>query len=684
MSLAQFQGHYNGWIVFLSVLISVWASYSSLNIAGKIYRTRGRGKWIWLLAGSSVMGLGIWSMHFIGMLAFHFGLSVTYNTGMTALSLLVSIFGALIAFHIASDPDADTKKLLLGGLCMAIGVVIMHYMGMAAMRMSGTLSYNRALQALSVMIALIASNAALLLFRKFRHIPNFSRWKVYSAVLMGVAVSGMHYTGMLAVKVHHKETMVMVEDHNYGGFLLVGVSVATFIILAVSMIALFFDRHVLEKMAYHDALTGLPNRYGLVRDMDNRLNKSWQGAVLFIDLDRFKTVNDTLGHDVGDLLLQEVADRFVQSAGSSALIYRLGGDEFLAILPKASRTGAAVLAHTLLEVVQQPIYVEGHELYTTASIGISLSPEHGTDRLSLIKASDSAMYYAKSSGKNSFRFFDENMVKEQTRRLRLEKDLQKALAHREFEIVYQPKWDIFSNQLSGMEALLRWKHPEIGAVSPVEFIPIAEENGSIISITRWVLFSVCRQNLLWQESGLTTVPISVNISSRVLESGMLEVMVDEALLNCGLDPKYLELEITESIAMTNMDGMIEQIKPLRSKGISFSLDDFGTGYSSLGRLGELPVDTLKIDRIFIEKSSMLDKQAIINNIIAIANNLNLNIVAEGVETREQMEFLMSCGCYVMQGYYFGKPMGAEVFGSWLLSGGASNRLVAASAQEDLS
>lgn len=685
MSLTPFQSHYNGWIVLLSILISICASYSALNIAGKIYRTRGRSRWVWLLAASSVMGLGIWSMHFIGMLAFHFGSPVTYNTGITVLSLLVSIGGSLIAFYIASNPDADTRKLLLGGLCMAIGVVLMHYMGMAAMRMDGTLTYNRSLQGLSTLIALMASNASLLLFRRFRHIPNFSRWKIYSAVLMGVAVSGMHYTGMLAVQIHHKEPWVRVEEHDYGGFLLLAVAVATFIILAVSMMALFFDRHVLEKMAYQDALTGLPNRYGLVRDMDNHRSNSWHGAVLFMDLDRFKMVNDTLGHDVGDLLLQEVAERFVQSAGSSSPMYRLGGDEFVCILPKGSRTSAAAFAQKLLDLVQQPIYIEEHELYITASIGISLSPEHGTDRMSLIKASDAAMYYVKSSGKNGYKFYDDYMMKKQTRRFRLEKDLQNALAHHELEVVYQPKWDISSNQLSGMEALLRWKHPELGPVSPVEFIPIAEENGSILTITRWVLFSVCRQNLLWQEAGLATVPISVNISSQVLESGMLETMVDEALLVSGLSPRYLELEITESTAMMDMEGMIEQIKRIRSKGISFSLDDFGTGYSSLGRLGALPVDTLKIDRIFIDKSNMLDKQSIINHIIAIAKNLNLNIVAEGIERREQMEFLKSCGCYVMQGYYFGKPMGVDALGHWLLAGGASAHTpVASSAEKDLS
>lgn len=676
MRLEQFH-NYNGWIVLMSVLISVWASYSSLNIAAKINRTSGRSRWGWLLAGSSVMGLGIWSMHFIGMLAFHFGQSVTYNIGMTVFSLLASVGGSLIAFHIASDPDAITRKILLGGFCMGVGVVIMHYMGMAAIQMNGRLTYNPVLQGLSVLIALMASNAALLLFRKFRYEPNFSRWKVYSAVLMGLAVSGMHYTGMLAVEIHHEEAAVFVQNEGYGAFLLVGVSVATFIILAVSMGALFFDRHVLERMAYHDSLTGLPNRYGLVRYMDSLMHKQWSGAVLFIDLDRFKTVNDTLGHDIGDLLLQEIAARFVQESGPEVLIYRLGGDEFLAVSPKASRESAAALAKSLLEVVQEPVYVESHELYVTASIGISLSPEHGMDRLTLMKASDTAMYHAKSIGKSGYRFYNESMAKDQTRRLRLERDLQKALAHREFEILYQPKWDASINRLTGMEALLRWGHPQLGAVSPEEFIPIAEESGAIVGITRWVLLCVCRQNVTWQEAGLVDVPISVNISSRVLGSKEMEAMVDEALSNSGLAPKYLELEITESVAMTDLEETIDKTRRIRSKGISISLDDFGTGYSSLGRLGEMPVNTLKIDRVFIQKSSMVIQQSIINTIIAIAKNLNMGIVAEGVETLEQVEFLMSCGCNVMQGYYFGKPMGAEAIGRWLLDGGAAEKLAAA-------
>jgi len=652
--------HYNGWIVLLSFVIALLASYSALNLAGKISRARGKSKYVWLMTGSCVMGCGIWSMHFVGMLALHTDLQIRYDIPITLLSALAGILSSFIAFRVTMDTQINKWRLGIGGVAMGGGIVVMHYSGMAAMRASFTMTYDPYLFAASVAVALAASFAALYLFRQFRRSPDFSRWKLLSAVVMAIAVCGMHYTGMAAVLMAPGESAISADIASEPSFFLViGVSLAMLLILAVSWGAIFFDRHVLERMAYSDPLTGLANRHDLTRFFEEQFLPGTEGAVFFLDLDRFKTINDTLGHDIGDLLIREVSRRLQQCAGDNCSIFRLGGDEFLVAIKENSLESVQALAERLLNDIKQPYFLEENELYVTASIGISLSPIHGTDRTALLKAADTAMYNAKAAGKNRYRIFDEEMDRHMIRKLELEKDLRKALAHQEFFAVYQPKCDANSNRIVGMEALLRWNHPRLGIISPKEFIPIAEDTGLIIPITHWLLKEVCRQNRYWQEQQLLQVCVSVNMSVRIFESHALYDMVEEALGQSGLEGSYLELEITESIAMHDAEDTREQLQRLRQLGVRISLDDFGTGYSSLGSLDEMPVDTLKIDQSFVSKSQILSKQAIISNIIAIAKNLNLEVIAEGVETEEQIQFLQSRGCHVMQGYYYGMPMKAD-------------------------
>ncbi|MBD0382104.1 bifunctional diguanylate cyclase/phosphodiesterase [Paenibacillus sedimenti] len=662
------QGHFNGWIVLLSFVIAVMASYSALNLAGKITRSRGKNRTVWLVAGSLVMGVGVWSMHFVGMLAYHLHTNVTYDVPITLLSSLGSILASFIAFQITARSYSSAWRYGIGGLIMGCGIVTMHYMGMSAMRIPGQITYNPALWLLSAGIALVASYAALYLFHRLRQVQDFSLWKLICAIVMGIAICGMHYTGMAAAQftydgdIQHQATA---GDEQLQLFLLTGVAVSTFVILAVSWGAIFFERHVLEKMAYKDQLTNLPNRHDLQRYFGERFEASAGGALLFIDLDRFKTINDTLGHDFGDLLLRQVADRLRACIGDIDTLFRLGGDEFLIITKETDAEKIKQLAASILHGIKQAYFIEDHELYVTGSIGISVAPLHGVDRSSLLKAADTAMYNAKNAGKNRYRFFDEEMNRSQLRKLLLEKDLRKAMIHEEFKIMYQPKWDTGTNRLVGMEALLRWQHPQLGLVSPGEFIPIAEDTGIIVPLTRWILTEVCAQNKRWNDQNDMHVSISVNMSIRVFESGLLYEMVTEALHASGLPGGRLELEITESIAMSDVIDTIRQLHTVRELGVKVSLDDFGTGYSSLGSLDELPVDTLKIDQTFIRKSNQTPKQAIISNIITIARNLNMEVVAEGVETSEQIEFLQSRGCHVMQGYYYGKPMSVTDISSWL-------------------
>lgn len=600
----QMGTHYNIWIVLLSFALAVTAAYSALNLISQVPCSAGKIRRLWLLSGACVLGGGIWAMH---------------------------------------------------------------YAGISSMDIEGTIHYEPLAQGISVIIALLASYIGIFLFRKFRAQEDFNHWKLGSALFIGFAVTGMHY---ISLRTSHLEydswisTKLFVTETDV--ILLTGVSLVTLFILAISGGAVFSGRHVLERLTYNDPLTKLPNRQGLERYFKDEFFGVNSGAVFFVDLDRFKSINDTLGHDIGDMLLQEVADRLKNCIAAKGRVFRLGGDEFLIALPDCSIEDAQKAAQCLLRMVNQAFSIEGNELYVTASVGISIAPVHGTDRSALMKAADSALYTSKDSGKNRFSVFDQEMNRQQLRRMSLEKDLRKALTRSEFIVVYQPKWDSFMNVTVGLEALLRWRHPEHGMISPAEFIPIAEETGLIVPITYWMLHDVCGQNVLWHKAQVANVPVSINMSARMFEDGSLFDVVEEALIRSGLAPHFLELEITESIAMINMEETVAQLLKLRDLGVRVSLDDFGTGFSSLGNLDEIPVNTLKIDQVFIRKSKMHSKKAIISNIIAIASNLNMEVVAEGVETPEQIELLQSLGCRVMQGFYYGRPMPVNELGQWFI------------------
>ncbi|GIO57427.1 putative signaling protein [Paenibacillus cineris] len=652
----------------LSFIIAVFASYSALNLAAKISRSRGRTQKWWLVAGSCVMGSGVWSMHFVGMLAFHLNVPVNYDIPITLLSMLCSIVASFIAFQMLLSKGVNWGKFALSGFCMGSGIVAMHSTGMAAMRLPAEIIYDRSYWLLSAAIALAASYVALLLFLRFRDHTEVSWWKWVSALIMGLAICGMHFTGMKAADFWcgNPNAIISTDAGEMNLLLLAGVTITTFFILMVSWGAMFFDRHVLEKMAYSDPLTGLPNRHDLNRLLGEGVDTSKETAVLFIDLDRFKTINDTLGHDIGDMLVQEVGRRLSGYLQDDQKVFRLGGDEFLVVAENCGQALAEELASGILEVVTRPFVLQGNELYITASIGISLAPKHGTDRASLLKTSDTAMYNAKNAGKNRYCVFDDDMDKRLLRRLELEKDMRGASERQEFYVVYQPKWDAQTDTPVGLEALMRWPHPKFGVVSPDEFIPIAEETGLIIPMTRWILEEACRQNKVWLDKGMPSMIVSVNVSVRLFESQHLLYMVEHALRTTGLPARYLELEITESTMLYDVPDMIRQLNELREIGVRISMDDFGSGYSSLGSLDQIPIDTIKIDQLFVRESDSPSKRAIVGAIIDMALKLHLELVAEGVETREQIDFLRASGCNVMQGYFYGKPMNIEQMDEWLL------------------
>lgn len=418
-------------------------------------------------------------------------------------------------------------------------------------------------------------------------------------------------------------------------------------------------------MAHHDALTGLPNRTLFFDRLRQGLYKRERSgkmlAVVYLDLDRFKIINDTLGHHTGDQLLREVATRLRRVIRKADTISRLGGDEFTIIVDEiATSADALLVADKILDIFSAAFRLEGHEMFVTASMGVTLYPNDGDTAEKLLKNADTAMYHAKEEGRNSYRFFSEEMNLRVSERLSMETGLRHALARDEFLLHYQPRVNTATGRIVGVEALIRWRHPEKGLILPDAFIPLAEETGLIVPIGEWVLRSACAQASAWRQAGFAQLTISVNISCRQFIQDNLTASIRCILRESALEPSCLELEITESLIMINPEKAVRLLNELKEMGISIAIDDFGTGYSSLSLLKRLPADILKVDKSFIAGiPGNTSDQTLVTTIINMGHNLGLGLVAEGVENEAQLHFLEERGCREVQGYFFSKPLPAE-------------------------
>ncbi|OIO74815.1 MAG: hypothetical protein AUJ57_01505 [Zetaproteobacteria bacterium CG1_02_53_45] len=446
----------------------------------------------------------------------------------------------------------------------------------------------------------------------------------------------------------------------------------------IHYVAIFFDiterklaDEQLQHQAQHDALTGLPNRMlfdNLLRQILREEHRTHQqSAVVFMDLDRFKEVNDTLGHPIGDMLLQEASKRLRSCIRDSDVLARMGGDEFtLILLDVTGINSAAYIAEKIIRSLNKTFYLLGHECHVGASIGISMYPTDGTDAETLIKCADTAMYRAKESGRNNYQFFTSSMGDELMLRIQMKKAIDEAIKHGEFQLYYQPKIHLVTGHCVGAEALIRCVLPNNELILPDTFLPLAEETGQIIEIGAWVLHQACYQLKAWHESGYDHHSLAVNLSARQFESNLLIEQLVQALDETKLDPSFLELEVTETCAMKDSDKTIEILEKIKKLGIKVSIDDFGTGYSSLSYLKKFPVNTLKVDRSFVRDiPDDRDDMAITTAIIQMASNLDISVVAEGVETKQQGEFLAGKGCELAQGYFFSRPLPIDEYMIWL-------------------
>ena len=691
---------YDPGLVAASLLIATFASYVTLDLAKRVRSTDLSVARSWWIGGSVAMGTGIWSMHFVGMFAYSLPIDLGYRGLQTLLSWVAAVAVSAVALGLASGGKLSAARLGGGAVAMGAGICAMHYIGMAALDMAPAIVWNPLLVAASAAIAVGASAVALLIFFMLRRVSRRNMlYQAAAALIMGLAISGMHYTGMAAAS--FPEGAVCLSATELAGEQLGGmVILASLALLGLTLFTSTLDARLqsktvrlaaslqtantqlqsandeLQRRAFLDPLTKLPNRllfedrlrHALARidRPESRISERRQEriAVLFIDLDGFKPVNDSLGHAVGDRVLTEVAERLLVAARDSDTVARIGGDEFVLLMEDVPDIAdCAVLARRLLQTLAEPLHLSPQALHISASIGIAVYPDHGEGG-KLVTHADAAMYAAKRAGGNTYVLFEQHMDAKAAEQLSLQTDLRQAMASGQLALHYQPKFDAQRGQIRGVEALLRWNHPVRGAVPPMVFIPIAERFGLINELGNWVIDEACRQMQDWQEQGLR-MRVAINLSVHQLRQPDLVDCIDQALRRHCVESSQLLCEITESVAMEDIKTTQRAFEGLSRIGVFLSIDDFGTGYSSLSYLRQLPARQLKIDRSFInDLEASGDARAVVDGVIKLAHALGLKVVAEGVETEAQRDILLTLDCDELQGYLFARPMSAAALLGW--------------------
>lgn len=693
--MAFLPSSYDPKVVAASLLIASFASYVALDLAKRVRTRDRRVAMSWWVGGSIAMGTGIWCMHFVGMLAFSLPIALGYTPTLTVASWVAGVAVSAVALFVASRGSLTWRRLTGGASAMGVGICAMHYTGMAALDMAPAIVWDPLLIAASALIAVAASAAALLIFFWLRRVSGWRSLvcQAGAALVMGMAICGMHYTGMAAAS--FPVGALCLSAGELGGEQLgVLVSLSSVALLVMTLFTSTLDARMqsslkvanvqlqtvneeLKRRAFLDPLTELPNRLLFEDRLMHALQRIERAAeritersaekiaVLFVDLDGFKPVNDSLGHAAGDQLLRDTAARLRSVARDSDTVARIGGDEFVLLMEDtASLADTVSLARRLLEAIARPFEIASRQVQISASVGIVVYPDHG-DKDKLIAHADAAMYAAKRAGGNTYALFESHMDAGALEQLSLQNDLRQAVGLGQLRLHYQPKVDGQLGKIRGVEALLRWNHPQRGLLNPDVFIPIAERFGLIGSIGSWVIDEACRQMQAWANEGVR-MRVAINLSVHQLREDDLVERVGRALARHHVDPSQLLCEITESVAMGDIKATQRAFDGLARIGVFLSIDDFGTGYSSLSYLRQLPARQLKIDRSFvgdIEASS--DARAIVSAVVHLAHDLSLRVVAEGVETEGQRDILLALGCDELQGFLFARPMPADMLLAWV-------------------
>lgn len=684
---AYLTGHYDYRLVVLSIAMAIAAAYAAIDMVGRIRAAERWHGYYWLTAGTLAMGTGIWSMHFIGMLAFKLPIAMGYDIGLTALSWGMAVVGCGIGLRLASRSELTPRTLMAGGSFMAAAILGMHYTGMYAMQIQPGIVYDPAWVIGSIIVAFVASCAGVWMAFSVRetHRLGTIATKTGAAVLKGGAIAGAHYTAMAGSQfpVDSVSSAATSLDSNW---LAVLVAISSILLLGTSWMASALDRRLESRTALlveslrqaneqlrhttrHDPLTDLANRRLLTECLDEadaRWQQSSHGfAVVYMDIDGFKLLNDNLGHDVGDQALQDVATGLTEAVRCDDVVARVGGDEFVILLRDiTSAHTIETIVEDLLQAVQT---LRTANTQLSVSIGSAQCPDHGENGSGLMAAADQAMFNAKKAGKNRHARFQSHMAMQTADAFAIRRELSDAIEHGQIVIHYQPKYSVRERDIIGAEALVRWQHPQKGLIPPNQFVPVAERCGAIDALETCVLRSVCAQIRAWLDAGIDAPRIAINLSAIRIRDPELPRRVQACLQEAQVDADFLMFEVTETLAIQEMDHAVDILERFSAMGITVALDDFGTGHCSLSYLHQLPVQQLKMDRAFL---SDLDRHndsqiAIIKSIITLAHALNLHVVAEGVESEEQLISLERLECDQAQGFFFSQAIPAENFAAIL-------------------
>lgn len=683
---------HNLFLMALSYGVICAACLATLDIGERIIHVENpRSRQRWQVLGALCLAGGVWAMHFIGMLAFETPMQVSYDLPITIASLLIAAIAGAFAIKAISQEVLGPGHWLLSaigvGVGVGVGVVIMHYVGMSALRSPATQYYQAGPFGLSILMAILCGAVFLLMPGYLRQGSGmFHQMLKYGAsMLLGAGLLGTHMIGMWSLNLVLPEGAVL-ESATSDNSLQLGLTIAiiALLIIAGSISASMADKKLqskehdlrrvnvllsqldqarmsLQQVAHYDPLTNLLNRRGFNQTFSEKLTEysanNGMLAVMFLDIDHFKRINDSLGHDAGDELLKAIAERIRSATRAEDVVSRFGGDEFCILISLHNYEEAELLANRVMQKMKEPIALAGRHMVMTTSIGISIFPQDGQTCDELLKHADLALYQSKGNGRNRLHFFSPNLKNKASLELQLEEELRNVLLDDQgLQVFYQPIVDLSTGHVAKLEALVRWQHPQHGLLTPDRFIEIAETNGLIADLDNWVLRRVCRDLYRLSGDGLDNLIIAVNCSALNLTRENLIDDIQHTLKQTNTPARRLELEVTENALMGNISNTIGLLKQIRCLGVSLSIDDFGTGYSSLAYLKRLPLDTVKIDRSFIAgiPGSAQDME-VVQAIIVMAHTLRLKVVTEGVETTQQKEFLSKYGCDYIQGYLISRP-----------------------------
>ncbi|WP_255448514.1 bifunctional diguanylate cyclase/phosphodiesterase [Telmatospirillum sp. J64-1] len=654
---------HNIWLVVVAALVCVIGSWAIMRLFYRAASTTGIQKLGWQFLTAVAAGASIWCTHFIAMLAYDPGVPVGLDPVLTIVSLLIAVVGAALGFAIAASKWSRAAPVIGGGV-VGLAVAAMHYSGMIAYRVQGLVSWD--MNYLIASILLSVGLTALALHFAMRRVSPAD--KVIAAGVLVLAIVTLHFTGMTAFKV----TPMLIEGSfsNPAAFRALALAIAcvALLIVGAGFVSYLIDDSVrsesikrLHHMALNDSLTGLPNRVNFAEHLEAEIKiadeTGGKVALIGIDLDRFKEVNDLHGHHAGDEVLKILAERMRNLLQEGEFVARLGGDEFAAVYRMHEQEGLIDFITRLETALFRPIRLEEYEFIAGASLGIALYPTDATDAEKLINNADLAMYRAKADITTSACFYEPTMDETIRARRKMVSELREALNNDQLDVYYQVQKDVASGEICGYEALLRWKHPERGFVSPAEFIPLAEENGLILQIGEWVLRKVCAEAASWDPP----YKVSVNLSPVQFVHSDLPKLIKDVLDETGMAPERLELELTESTIINDKVRSLHILRQIKALGVTIALDDFGTGYSSLDTLRSFPFDKIKLDRSFMQEiETSPQAKAIIRAVLALGKSLSVPVLAEGIETEGQLSILSTEGCDEGQGYLLGRPAPLEV------------------------